>query len=148
MFQCSSENKKKSDDHGTIEHGRYWIQSANGNHFSGKMRKSEKSALQKSILMLGISPKKWKKKKLDCQKRKHKSQYNSTISLNNSKYNKDIFIYLTCAWRWWQTNIWEMFTEVVNMCYRQWQAILIDIYCVTRNKKNYVFYWGYEVSCF
>ena len=42
-------------------------------------------------------PPKTKKAKLDCQKRPHRSHYNSTISLNNSKNNKDIYIYLTCA---------------------------------------------------
>ena len=37
-------------------------------------------------------PKTRKNKKLDYKKRKHKSQYNSTISLNNSNHNKNIFI--------------------------------------------------------
>ena len=49
------------------------------------------------INVMNFPPKTKKNKKLDCQKRKHKSQYNSTISLNNSKHNKDIFIHLTCA---------------------------------------------------
>ena len=104
------------------------------------MRESWRWALQKLILMLWIIPPKTKKnKKLDCQKRKHKSQYNSTISLNNSKHNKDI--YLTCAWWWWQINIREMFTEVVNMCYRQRRAIFIDpdLDRVTRNQKTMYF---------
>ena len=106
------------------------------------MRESWRWALQKLILMLWIIPPKTKKnKKLDCQKRKHKSQYNSTISLNNSKHKKDIIIYLTCAWWWWQINIREMFTEVVNMCYRQRWAIFIDpdLDRVTRNQKTMYF---------
>ena len=48
-----------------------------------------------------------------------------------------MFIYLTCAQRWWQINTREMLTEVVNMCYRQRRTIFIDPDhdCVTRNKK-------------
>ena len=41
-----------------------------------------------------IPPKTKKNKKLDCQKRKHKSQYNSTILLNNSKHNKNIYLFI------------------------------------------------------
>ena len=46
------------------------------------------------INVMNFSAKKKKDRKLDCQKRKHKSQYNSTISLNNSKNNKDIYLFI------------------------------------------------------
>ena len=45
------------------------------------------------INVMNFLPKTKKNKKIDCLKRKHKSQYNPTISLNNSKHNKGI----TCA---------------------------------------------------
>ena len=129
MFQCSSENKEKIDILGIIEHRSCWTQVANKN-----LRESWKWALQKVSLMLwNFHQKRKKNKKLDCQKGKHKSHYNSPISLNNSKHNKDI--YLTCAWGWWQINIRKMFTEVVNVCYRQRRTIFIDLDRVTRNKK-------------
>ena len=38
--QCWSKNKEKIDDVGIIEHGRYWNQATNRNHFSEKMSKS------------------------------------------------------------------------------------------------------------
>ena len=52
-----------------------------------------------------------------------------------------MFIYLTFAQRWWQINIREMLTEVVNMCYRQRRTIFIDpdLDRVTRNKKTMYF---------
>ena len=46
------------------------------------------------INVMNFPAKTKKDRKLDCQKRKHKSQYNSTISLNNSKNNKDIYLFI------------------------------------------------------
>ena len=46
------------------------------------------------INVINFPPKTKENKKLDCQKRKHKSQYNSTISLNNSKHNKDMYLFI------------------------------------------------------
>ena len=48
--------------------------------------------------IVNLPPKmKKKKKKLDFQIRKHKTQYNSTTLPNNPKHNKYTSIYLTCA---------------------------------------------------
>ena len=49
------------------------------------------------IVNLPPKTKKKNKKKLDFQIRKHKTQYNSTTSPNNSKHNKYTCIYLTCG---------------------------------------------------
>ena len=113
------------------------------------MRKSWRWLLQKLILMLWIFYQKRKNnEKLDCQKRKHRCQYNSTISLNNSKYTKDVFIYLTCEWRLWQINIREMFTEVINMCYRQRRAIFIDFDLDRVTKKAKFMYFTEAMKLF
>ena len=47
FFQCWSKNKEKIDDVGIIEHGRYWNQAANRNHFSEKMRETWRMAVAK-----------------------------------------------------------------------------------------------------
>ena len=46
------------------------------------------------VNVMNFLPKKKKNKKLDRQKRKHKIQYNSTISLNNSKRNKGTYLFI------------------------------------------------------
>ena len=61
LFQCSSENKKKIDDLGIIEHGHYWKQAANRNHFSGKMHESWKIGVAKVDIDIVSLPPKTKK---------------------------------------------------------------------------------------
>ena len=61
LFQCSSENKEKTDDVGIIEHGRLWNQAANRNHFSGKMRESWRMGVAKVDIDVVNLPLKTKK---------------------------------------------------------------------------------------
>ena len=46
------------------------------------------------INVMSFHQKRKKNKKLECQNRKHRSQYDSTASPNNSKHSKDIYLFI------------------------------------------------------
>ena len=70
---------------------------------------------------------------------------NNTLSNETINYNKTP-IYLGKTWGWWQINISQIISKVINMSYWQQKTIFIN-FDFKLWIKNYEFYQGYVIYC-